>query len=189
MRVLQPEKFKMFRRDFFPALRSFITRDCMDTSVILSIFSYTWYWLQNRIFLTLSDNYWILNRKIQAGIRQTCIFRTPLGGVVLFSSHGRKIFGRLIMLLAKYLVSIHRYQETFLSNQKVRGPKRMRVFITRFSLIYSGRNSTCSCRDFFPAHRSFITRDCMGTSVILTIFPRLDIHSKIDFSWLYPTII
>ena len=89
----------MFRRDFFPAPRSFITRDCMDTSVILSIFSYTWYWLQNRIFLTVSENYWILNRKIQAGIRQTCIFRTPLGGLSC-SHHMVENFGRLIMLLA-----------------------------------------------------------------------------------------
>ena len=80
---LQPEKFKIFCRDFFHALRSFITRDCMYTPVILSIFSYTWYWLQNRIFLTVSDNYWILNRKIQAGIRQTCIFRTPLSPVLI----------------------------------------------------------------------------------------------------------
>ena len=36
---LQPEKFKISCRDCFPALRSFITRVCMGTSVILSFFS------------------------------------------------------------------------------------------------------------------------------------------------------
>ena len=39
-----------------------------------------WYSLQNQIFLTVSNNYLILNRNIQGGIRQTWIFRTPLGG-------------------------------------------------------------------------------------------------------------
>ena len=47
--------------DCFPALRR---SNCMGTSVILSIFSYCWYSLQNQIFLT-TNNYLILNRKIR----------------------------------------------------------------------------------------------------------------------------
>ena len=79
MSYLQPEEFKISCRDCLTALPSFITRVCMGISVILSIFSNTLYPLQNRIFLTVSDNYLILNRKIQAGIRRTWIIRTPLG--------------------------------------------------------------------------------------------------------------
>ena len=59
---LQPElvrvKFKISCPDFFPALRRSITRDCMGTSVILSIFSLTFdIHFQNQIFLTVSNNY------------------------------------------------------------------------------------------------------------------------------------
>ena len=94
------QEFKISCPDFFPALRRSFTRDCMGTSVILSIFSQTCsYSLQNQIFLTVSNNYLILNRNIQGGIRQTWIFRTPLGGQS-GSHHMGDNVGRLILRLA-----------------------------------------------------------------------------------------
>ena len=62
-------------------------------------FLLTWYSLQNWIFLTVSNNYLSLNRKIQAGIRQTWIFRTPLGGLSC-SHHMVDNVGRLVLRLA-----------------------------------------------------------------------------------------
>ena len=177
----------MFCRDFFPALRSFITRDCTGTSVILSIFSYTWYWLQNRIFLTVSDNYWILNRKIQARIRETWIFRTPLGGWSC-SHHMVHNVRRLILRLANTSFPSTDIKKVSKESESQRSKVHESFYFTVMSHLQPEKFKIF-CRDFFHALRSFITRDCMGTSVILSIFPRLHIHSKTDFSWLYPTII
>ena len=119
--------------DFFPALRRSFARDCMGTSVILRIFSQTRYSLQNQIFLTVSNNCLILNRKIQGGIRQTWIFRIPLGGSpVLITWQTMSVDSYFDWLIPRFYPTISR---NFLSNQKVRGLKSMRVFISRLYLI------------------------------------------------------
>ena len=76
-----------------------------------------------------------------------------------------------------------------LRNQKVRGPKCMRVFISRLYLIYSRRNSR------FPAQISSLLFEGLLHGIVWEhqwfwgFFPWLEIHSKTKFSWLYPIII
>ena len=70
----------------------------------------------------------------------------------------------------------------FLSNQKVRGLKSMRVFISRLYLIYSRRNSR------FPAEIASLLFEVLLQGFVWAhqwfwaFFPRLDIHSKTEFS-------
>ena len=58
----------------------------------------------------------------------------------------------------------------------------MRVYISRFYLIYSRRNSRCSAEIFSLLFEVLLQGIVWAHPVILSIFPRLDIHSKTDFS-------
>ena len=156
----------------------------MGTSVILSIFSYCWYSLQNQIFLTVSNNCLILNRKIQAGIRQTWIFRTPLGSSpVLITWKTMSVDSYFDCLIPRFYPP---RWTNILSNWKVRGTKCMKVFISRLYLNYSRRNSR------FPAQIASLLFEGLLHGIVWAhqwfwaFFPRLDIHSKTKFSWLYP---
>ena len=129
--------------------------------------------------------FWI--EKIQAGIRQTCTFRTPLGRWSC-SHHMVDNVGRLIFdwLIPRSYPPISR---NFLSNQKDRGPKCMRVFILRIYLIYRRRNSR------FPAEIASLLFEALLQGIVWAhqwfgaFLPRLDIHSKTEFSCLHPIII
>ena len=136
----------------------------MGTSVILSIFSYCWYSLQNQIFLTISNNYLILNRKIQGGIRQTWIFRTPLGGLSC-SHHMADNFGWLAN--TSFLSTDIKKR----SSESQRSKVHESFYFTAISYLQP-EEFKISCPDFFPALRRSFARDCMGTSLTWYSHPK-----------------
>ena len=82
-------------------------------SWILSILAKSWFSLENRIFLTVSNSCLILQQIFQAGIKPSGIFGAALGGSPLFTSmadkgSGRQLKGAPGSLSLDHMLSIYR---------------------------------------------------------------------------------
>ena len=127
---LQPEKLNIFCQDRFLVLGRVVIRECMAVEAgFWAFWANTWFSLENRIFLTVSNSCLILKNLFQAGIKPSGIFGAALGvarGSPAWQT--KDLDASLKELLARFHWTTC---EAYIDNLEARGPKRKTLFILR----------------------------------------------------------